>query len=342
MPLDRQFISFAQNAEDVVLWRALGHVHKGRYVEVGANDPVESSITRAFYARGWTGVEIEPVTEFADAYRRERPNDIVVQAAVADTDEESVTLHVVDGTGLSTLDPDIADRHRRTGWTTREEQVPARRLDDVLAEHLTPEDDVHFMVVDVEGAEASVLASVDLTRWRPWVLVVEATAPNTSRPTHEEWEGRLLDAGYVFCLFDGLSRFYVAQEHAAELQAALSAPSSPLDEYTPHAEYRLQEELASTRALLDAAQQEASAARDEASLTRRAHDELLDELIRWRGSVLDRWTQAAGGGSAAVEGKPGHEVVRLRRELAATQATVSWRVTAPLRAVQSRRLRGWR
>lgn len=341
MAVDRRFISFAQNAEDVVLWRALGHLPKGRYVEVGANDPVESSITRAFYARGWTGIEIEPVTAFVEAFRRERPKDEVVQAAVADTDAESVTLHVVDGTGLSTLDPEIAERHRSSGWTTREERVPARRLDDILAERLVPEDDIHFMVVDAEGSEASVLASIDLKHWRPWVLVVEATAPNSSRQTHDEWEDSVLAAGYVFCLFDGLSRFYVADERAEELRPALSIPSNPLDDYTPHSTHKLEQELQTTHARLAAMQREQAASADELSAMRRAHDRLLDEVVRWRGSVLERWTQASGG-AARVEGQPGHEVVRLRKELAATHATVSWRVTAPLRAVQARRLRGWR
>lgn len=338
---DRGFVSFAQNAEDVVLWRALGQLPSGRYVEVGANDPVESSITRAFYTRGWSGIEIEPVTSFVEAFRRERPNDIVVQAAVADTDTDTMTLHVVDGTGLSTLDASIAERHRNAGWTVREETVPVRRLDDVLGEHLTPQDDVHFMVVDVEGYEASVLASIDLTQWRPWVLVIEATAPTTISPTHDQWEAGVLAAGYEFCLFDGLSRFYVAKEHAKEIGPALSKPSNPLDQYVPQREYLLEQAIDSLRAELVQAHRHAAAVQAQVDEAQGKREELQEELIRWRGSVLARWTEAANGG-VAVEGKPGHELVRLRKELAATHQTLSWRVTAPLRALQTRRLRGWR
>ena len=33
------FVSYAQNGEDVVLWRALSHVENGFYVDVGAADP---------------------------------------------------------------------------------------------------------------------------------------------------------------------------------------------------------------------------------------------------------------------------------------------------------------
>jgi FkbM family methyltransferase len=319
------FISFAQNAEDVVLHRALGGVSRGRYVEVGANHPTDSSITRAFYDRGWSGIEIEPVGEFADAFRADRPRDTVVQVAVTDSGEETVTLHVIEGTGLSTLEGGIAEGHRTSGWEVQEETVPARRLDDVLAEHLRPEDDIHFMVVDTEGSERAVLGSVDLRRWRPWVLVVEATEPNTTTPTHEQWEHVVRDAGYEFCLFDGLSRFYVAEERADLLRPALSYPANVLDAYLPHHWHRWEQEL--------------SAAQAELGRLRGRYDEVLDELIRWRGAVLARWSEAAG---VAGSGGGGHEVVRLREELEAMRETVSWRVTAPLRAVQGRRLRGWR
>ena len=327
MPPDQRFVSYAQNAEDVVLWRAFRDVPVGRYVEIGANHPVEGSITRAFYDRGWSGVEIEPVTEFVEAFRAARPDDVVVQAAITDADVETVTMHVIEGTGLSTLDDQIAGGHRSSGWATEDTEVPARRLDDVLAEHLVPEDDLHFMVVDTEGSERAVLATVDLRQWRPWVLVVEATAPNSTRQTHLEWEELVTGAGYDFCLFDGLSRFYVAAERAAGLREALSVPANPLDDFVTHREHTWEQEL-----------NRLHARDEETALLRTQNEELLQEVIRWRGAVLARWAKATGAGTASQ----GHEVVRLRQQLVDTQATVSWRVTAPLRAVQTRRLRGWR
>jgi hypothetical protein len=206
--------------------------------------------------------------------------------------------------------------------------VAARRLDDILAEHLKPSDDIHFMVVDVEGSERAVIDSLDLGKWRPWVVVVEATAPNSTEQTHERWERQVLDAGYELCLFDGLSRFYVAEEHAADLRGALSVPANPLDSFVSYTDRRLVDEIARLRAELE-----------ESAQLRARHDELLEEVIRWRGAALTRWAEAAGVGGS---NRPSHEVVRLRNELAATHSTVSWRVTAPLRAVQSRRLRGTR
>jgi hypothetical protein len=55
-----RFISYAQNFEDVMLWRALKGLKKGFYIDVGAHDPEVDSVTKAFYDRGWCGINIEP------------------------------------------------------------------------------------------------------------------------------------------------------------------------------------------------------------------------------------------------------------------------------------------
>lgn len=330
-------IAYGQNSEDVVLRRALEEVDDGFYVEVGANDPTETSISRAFYDAGWRGIAIEPVEALAERFRRERPRDQVVQAAATATDVEAVTLHVIEDTGLSTLVADISDEHATSGYEARPVQVEGRSLDTVLAAADVP-GDIHFMVIDTEGTEADVLTGLDLTRWRPWILVVEATHPNTPTPSHGAWEPDLLAAGYEFCLFDGLSRFYVAAEHADRLRDRLSAPANPLDEFVPAHRHRQEQELHAVRAELDRTRRELEQELEE---TRDELRESQQELIRWRGAVLARWAEAAEGGGS-VQGRPSHEVIHLRQELAATRSTVSWRVTAPLRAVQSRRLRSWR
>ncbi len=328
-------IAYGQNSEDVVLRRALADVDSGFYVEVGANDPTETSISRAFYDAGWRGIAIEPVETLAERFRQERPRDQVVQAAATAADVDAVTLHVIEGTGLSTLVAGISDEHASAGYQAIPVQVPGRSLDGILAAADVP-DDIHFMVIDTEGTEADVLAGLDLTRWRPWILVVEATHPRTTTPSHDAWEPGLRAAGYELCLFDGLSRFYVATEHAERLRDRLSIPASTLDDFTPLYWHRRAEEL-------DAVRNELARTADELERTRSDLGSTQQELIRWRGKVLARWAEAAAGsGGGAVEGRPNHEVIHLRQELAATRGTLSWRITAPLRAVQSRRLRSWR
>ncbi len=302
------FISFAQNREDVVLWRALGRVAEGRYLEVGANHPRDDSATRAFYDRGWSGVTVEPVPEFAALQRAERPRDHLVEAAVSSTGRGTLTLHVVPGTGLSTLVDAVSDRHHGAGIEHVDVEVATLRLDEAITDAgWTPAEPIHFALIDVEGAEEDVLRSIDLSVWRPWVVVVESTAPNSSVPTHEEWEHLLLGADYRFCLFDGLSRFYVAAERAAELGPLLGHAACVLDHYLIAHHVEALEE----------------------------RDALRAQLSHWRTLALTRWADAVAGTSGGRTQELERLVEHLASELAATRQTLSWRVTRPLRGMRS-------
>ncbi len=230
------FRSYAQNAEDVVLWRALKDVVDGCYVDVGAAHPLIDSVTKAFYERGWSGIDIEPTEAYARELRADRPRDIVLQACAGDA-PGTFTLHEVLGTGLSTVTEDVA-RIDVDRYEVVDIEVPAATLDHLLTEHGFEGREIHFLKVDVEGFELEVLRGITLARWRPWVVVVEATLPNSTVQVHDRWENILTGAGYRFCLFDGLNRFYASPDHP-ELVELLSFPVCVFDEpyvRRPHAE----------------------------------------------------------------------------------------------------------
>lgn len=105
-----RFTSHAQNFEDVILWRALNQVRDGFYIDVGANDPITDSVTLAFYERGWWGIHIEPMQIYADALRRERQEDRIIEAAVSNTGPH-LTLFEVENTGLTTSIRQHANTH---------------------------------------------------------------------------------------------------------------------------------------------------------------------------------------------------------------------------------------
>src|ERR1700761_7762850 len=106
--------SYAQNFEDVALMRAFNNLEGGVYVDVGAQDPVNDSVSLAFYERGWRGVHVEPVPEFAEGLRRGRPDELVIQAVVRTT-TEPMMFYAIAETGLSTGDPQIAAGHLAEG-----------------------------------------------------------------------------------------------------------------------------------------------------------------------------------------------------------------------------------
>ena len=225
-PLVARFVSYAQNYEDVILWRALKYIENGFYVDCGAYDPDRDSVTRAFYERGWHGINIEPIATLLQKFVAQRPRDINLSLALSDNSNGAQFFEIAD-TGLSTLLPDVAHRHINAGFVIRQTEVPTRRLSDVLGQYA--KDPIHFLKIDVEGAEDLVIRGADLGKFRPWVILVEATKPRSCELS-AGWEGRLIACGYDFAYFDGLNRFYVAKEHS-ELSAVLAVPPNVFDDF---------------------------------------------------------------------------------------------------------------
>lgn len=234
------FISYAQNYEDVALWRALKQISNGFYVDLGAQHPVTDSVTRAFYDRGWRGVHVEPVASYAALLRADRPDETVVEKAIGAA-PGTMTLHVLEDSGLSSLVAESARAGEKTlGRSARTIEVPVITLDQLLAQHEGR--DIHFMKIDIEGAEKAALSGWSPEKFRPWIILVEATKPNSPEPNHHDWEPLILAGGYDFAYFDGLNRFYVAQEHP-ELKEPISRPPSVFDEFKSHRMAEMEKEL---------------------------------------------------------------------------------------------------
>lgn len=242
------FLSYAQNFEDVMLWRALKQVEQGFYIDVGAFSPEIDSVTRAFYDRGWSGINLEPHPRMFAELTEQRPRDINLQVAVSQGNEALEIYLVDDLPGLSTLTPEYAEECRRAGHPVEKVTVPSLPLTEIWQRYAAGRE-VHFLKIDVEGAEKSVILSNDWSRNRPWILVIEATIPNSGQPSHAEWEPLLLQAGYEFVYFDGLNRFYLAQEHL-DLRSAFVLPPNYFDDFKLLAQQKRDEEIDTLRGFL--------------------------------------------------------------------------------------------
>ncbi|NYI57561.1 hypothetical protein [Cellulomonas soli] len=157
------------------------------------------------------------------------------------------------------------------------------------------------------GSEADVVAALDPAGVHPVVLLVPADdLPSAVTPT---WHTAVLEAGYVGCLVTAGWRLYVRAESADTLGPALSYPP--------------------TDAERDATQE----------LGREA---FLAEIVAWRTAALTRWSVRAYEESGKTNKDLLDELTRTTDILETVYRTFSWRVTAPLRAVQSARMRSAR
>lgn len=324
-------ISYSQNFEDVLLWRALKHVPQGFYIDVGANDPVLHSVTKTFYDAGWHGINIEPMPSYHAPFLEQRPRDINLGCAAGAAAGEITLFEVPSMNGWASTDADVAAQHRADGYEVTQATVPLRTLAEICASHVAGE--IHFLKIDVEGFEGEVLKGMDFARWRPWVLVVEATLPGSTVSNHASWEGLVLPHDYHFAYFDGLNRYYVAGEHR-ELLAALQVQANVFDAFTPYhldkalrenhdlaqqvnANWQRVEELA---AAVEAVQQDKLKLGQELQAALAARQAAASEAAQAQARLLqaDAWGQD------------------VEQRLLAVYASSSWRITAPLRAILRR------
>lgn len=203
-------ITYAQNFEDVMLWRALSDIQNGFYIDIGAQDPRIDSISRSFYEAGWRGIHVEPAPSFAEALRRDRPDEQVVEAAIGEGGGRRRFFEFPE-TGLSTGVRNIAVSHSKTaGLKAITIEVNCISLDDLLSS--VGDRDIHWLKIDIEGMEGEALKSWGGNPARPWIVVVESTFPGTQVATQHQWLDQLLNRNYTEVYFDGLSRYFISAD----------------------------------------------------------------------------------------------------------------------------------
>jgi FkbM family methyltransferase len=261
-------ISYAQNFEDVLLNRLFPESQSGFYIDIGACHPIDHSVTKLFYERGWHGINVEPIPALWAALAEDRKRDINLHLGLSNREGTFTFYECPNEVGSSTFSEDQAAVLRRAGHQLVERAIPVTTLARVCDQYATRA--IDFLKIDVESHEREVLEGADWSRYRPRVVVVEATRPGTNDLCYEQWEPVLLAADYLFAFFDGLNRYYVRAEDRA-LIPLLAVPANVFDNFEHHKHIRAVRELqaaletensshAQTRAELSAAQ----ANRDEA------------------------------------------------------------------------------
>jgi FkbM family methyltransferase len=220
-------ITYSQTFEDVLLDRCFGRQQTGFYVDIGAWHPLHDSVTLHFYDRGWRGINVEPELAMCNLLRRFRPRDVNLAVALSDKAGEA-EFYLLFQSGLSTLESSIAARAEDQGIMSTKMIIPIMTLAEVCAKHAPAM--IDFLKIDVEGAERKVISGNDWNKYRPRVVLVEATLPNSQEPSWHDWEHLLEAARYQFVYFDGLNRFYVAEEELDALTAHFRLPVSIFDQ----------------------------------------------------------------------------------------------------------------
>ena len=205
-----EFKSFSEYFEDFILYVLLLDIKNGFYIDIGAYDPNKVSVTKAFYLRGWNGINIEPLPNQFKLFEKERPKDINLQMVIGNN-EGNVTFYV-DGQ-CSTVQKKYAKRNESIN-------IKMDTMSNVCKKYVPEGKEVDFCKIDVEGNERDVLLGYDFDNYKPKVFCVESTIPLSFKPNYQLWEEILIKNGFTFVYERGVNRYYVNKKFSDILNRA--------------------------------------------------------------------------------------------------------------------------
>ena len=208
IPLGR--LSYSQEGEDLILARLLGaSAARGFFVDVGAHHPVRFSNTYYFYRRGWRGINIDPLPGTEFRFRRMRPRDITLECGVA-AKPGVLTYHSFNEPALNTFSEEEAAKKIQGEYhVVTRTQVPVRRLDDLLNQHMPFGMAIDFLTIDAEGLDFEIVQSNDWQRYRPRFVLVELLDTELAEISMHPTSLFLVEQGYRACAKSVNTVFFV-------------------------------------------------------------------------------------------------------------------------------------
>ncbi len=206
-------LSYSQHGEDAILKDLFTGTSKGFYVDVGAHHPHRFSNTFWFYRQGWRGINIDATPGSMDLFRKLRPRDINIEAAVS---EKPTTLkfHTFTKPAYNTFSENLAQEHEMNGSIPLgTESISTIRLREVLAAHIKPGQKIDFLSIDVEGLELEVLHSNDWSLYIPDVIVVEDIHSDLENPHSSNVFTFLKEKGYHLMAYTGKTFVFDRRHH---------------------------------------------------------------------------------------------------------------------------------
>ena len=173
-------ITYAQHGEDIVLHNLFNqlHIQFPNYLDIGAHHPTRISNTALMYEHGSRGVNVEANPHLIDAFLDLRPDDVTINAAVADKVGEIDFYLIDDYSGRNTCDANTAKAFVEKYpefKISRTIKVTTISIEQIYRDHFEPAE-IDLLSIDVEGLDQLILESALSHGIRPKVIVIEVVS----------------------------------------------------------------------------------------------------------------------------------------------------------------------
>jgi FkbM family methyltransferase len=201
--------SWSQYGEDILVYNLLRSKDplSGFFVDAGAYHPFHFSTTNLLYRKGWRGLNIDLEERKLNLFRKARPEDKCIQAALSDCEEEVIHLQYEAGALDKIVSQEIADKSSYGYLPHKETPFKTVKLNDILSEFAPRNKRFDYLNIDCEGNDLRVLKGLDLTKFSPYIITIEANKEESKQEIYDF----LSSWGYRFCCSLGVTQVFAGQ-----------------------------------------------------------------------------------------------------------------------------------
>lgn len=186
-------ISYSQYGEDMVIrsyYDKIGYF-KGIYVnpeksvvlDIGSYRPIVLSNSFYFYRKGFTCINVDATPGSKAVFDSTRPRDINVEVAVGLKDGTGTFYSFGTPSVWNTMDAESAAfAVKSTNVAPEMHNVQIQRIETILDMYIK-DCNLEMLFIDVEGVDFQVLQSNNFEKYRPRVILIEASHLNPSEIT---------------------------------------------------------------------------------------------------------------------------------------------------------------
>lgn len=168
-------LHYGQTGEDILIRPYLKD--KAQYLDLGAYHPFRFSNTARLWAEGWNGVNVDANIDSINIFKKKRPKDISIHAALITKKQRDE--------GLSEISfyKSVRDvKKHKCGISAHgslliseieqiEVKVPTKTVDEILDQCDLV--NTQYLNIDIEGMDELILRDLNFDRFQPKVITIE-------------------------------------------------------------------------------------------------------------------------------------------------------------------------
>ena len=165
----------SQFGEDKFLLDLFKKEYKGKYLDLGCFHPTKHNNTYLLYKNGWRGINIDLNPLTIELFNFMRPQDINLNLAISDDNNEKNLYFIDELNTQNTLDENqllfLKEHHKIKEEEIIKKRIKTKKLDNILNEQKF--DEIDFMNIDIEGHELDVIKTIDFKKIKVRYICLE-------------------------------------------------------------------------------------------------------------------------------------------------------------------------